>query len=400
MASGSRPIVVFGDDWGRHVSSMQHVFRHIVSRRPVIWVNGIGHRPPTLSGADLRRVWEKGRRVLGGGSIEPVQQSQADVAPWAVIEPKVLPWHGHKAVDVLNRWSLLRAIRGRLTALDARLAPLLVTGSPPSVCVLGRLGEAGSVYYCMDDFLHLPGVSAPMLAPLEQRLLARIDITVATAHALTLSKVPRSGRTHYLPQGVNYEHFAAPRSVPVELRDLPRPLIGFAGGVSDCCDFPLLRALARAHPSGTIVLVGPLTAAVDVRRELAEPNIRLLGSRPYADLPAYVQAFDVAVIPYVLNDWTRAVDPLKLLEYLAAGVPVVSTPLPEVEKYRDVITIAEADGEAWRVATTAALGQSGEAAAERRRAVARRHTWAARAEEFLGVLDSLEAGFASHRDAA
>jgi len=383
-AASSRPIVVFGDDWGRHVSSMQHVFRPILARRRVVWVNAIGHRVPALTPTDARRGIQKARAML-----QP--RSRAAASPWdpgrphALIQPRVLPWHHLAAVHAFNTWSLVRAIRRTLAAHGWTEPPVLVTGSPPSVGVVGRLGECAAVYFCMDDFLHLPGVSAWMLEPLERRLLECVDAVVATAESLTRSKAPRNGRAHYLPQGVNDEHFATPQPEPADLAAIPRPRIGFAGGVSACCDFGMIRRIAQTYPSASVVLVGPVTAPLD---GMDLPNIHVLGPRPYGVLPAYVQAFDVGLIPYVLNDWTMAVDPLKLLEYLAAGLPVVTTAIPEVLKYGDAVHVAE-DLEGFVRLVGAALGEDRAASRERGRAVARRNAWTARADQLLAILDDV-----------
>ena len=386
LPSGT-PIVVFGDDWGRNVSTMQHLFRWIIPDFPVVWVNGIGHRKPRLGMADVGRALHKARAMLGGAKTSVLVGGAGYPDPAVVVQPRVFPWHDHPLVYRYNVRAMVGAIRGALAGLGARVPPLVVTGSPPSVGALGRLGERGAVYLCMDDFLHLPSATAEMIGPLEQRLLARVDAVVCTAKSLTLTKVPRTGRTHYLPQGVNYDHFSAQRPVPAELARLPRPLVGFAGGVSACCDLDMIRDLAARNPGGSVVLVGPVSVDVE---PLRLPNVQLLGPRPYADLPAYVQAFDVGIIPYVLNDWTRAVDPLKLLEYLAAGIPVVTTDIPEVLKYRDSVAVA-ADRAAFTAAVAGALAERDPAARARRQAVARRHTWEKRAAELLGILGEVAA---------
>lgn len=389
------PIVVFGDDWGRHVSTMQHLFRRIAAENPVIWVNAIGHRVPTLNRQDVGRVLQKLRAVAmrsggaGGAARTPGAPASAaptldeGSAPRRIIHPRVLPWHNLAPVRALNAWSLTRAVRGALRELGLTKPPLLVTGTPPSAAILGRLGEVGRIYLCMDDFLHLPGVSAWMLEPLERALLERIDATVATAQALVESKRPRSGRSHYLPQGVNYAHFATRQPVPAELASLPRPIIGFAGGIAKPVDQALLRALATAHPAASVVLVGPVSVDVSA---LALPNVHLLGPRPYAALPAYVQAFDVGLIPYVLNEHTIAVDPLKLLEYLAAGIPVVSTDLPEVRKYADTVRIG-ATHAAFADAVAATLGETTDP--NRLQAVAKAHDWAVRAARLAAIMASV-----------
>lgn len=385
------PIVVFGDDWGRHVSTMQHLFRHIVLHRRVFWVNAIGHRIPQLNRSDLTRAWQKVTRMVQPGRHPRVapQVTTTDTAPEAIIQPRVLPWHHWGAVHAFNNRSLVRSIQATMHQHGCHDRPLIVTGSPPSVGVLGRLNEIGSVYFCMDDFLALPGVTVEMIRPLERRLLQQVDMLVATAKSLTVSKAPASGDAHYLPQGVNYTHFASPQAEPPEMARLPRPRIGFAGGISRACDFEMLQQIALANPTGSLVLVGPVTVEPEALSGLTAPNIHLLGAKPYAELPAYVQSFDVGIIPYLLSDWTRAVDPLKLLEYLAAGIPVVTTALPEVEKYRSHVHIA-AERDGFVKAIDAALQTQGPEATERRQALAREHTWERRANEFMALLDRFE----------
>jgi glycosyltransferase involved in cell wall biosynthesis len=383
-AAEDAPIVVFGDDWGRHVSSIQHVFRAIAGRRRLVWVNAIGHRVPGLR--DVRRAWEKGIAMLRPAQTA-MAAANAGPRPNIIVQPRVLPWHQIGLVHRLNTRLLLRDIRAALAKLGGRGAPVLVTGSPPSAGVVGRLGERASLYFCMDDFLHLPGVTAWMIGPLEAELLRKVDALVATAESLTRSKVPRSGRVHYLPQGVNYDHFAAPRSEPADLAGLPHPRIGFAGGVSACVAFPLVERLAAAFPQGSIVLVGPVTTSLN---GFAAPNVHVLGPRPYQDLPAYVQHFDVGIVPYLLNEWTLAVDPLKLLEYCAAGIPVVTTDIPEVRKYRDAVAVAGSD-EAFVEEVRRAVARDRDAARRRGQALARGHTWAHRADELLAIIDDIAA---------
>jgi glycosyltransferase involved in cell wall biosynthesis len=387
------PLIIFGDDWGRHVSSMQHLLRHLFPKYPTIWINGIGHRVPELS--DAKRALQKLQKLAQPRAAEPAAPTPAPAAsaqptsyraPDVLIHPAVLPLHHWRSVEMLNAVSLKRAIRKGLQQVGGG-RPIVITGTPPSISVVGQLDEIASIYICMDDWAHIPGVSPKMLLPLERRLLDEVDVMIATARALTKLKVPKTGHVHHLPQGVNYEHFQRPRPVPADLAAFPRPWIGFAGGVGPALDLDVIHAVAAAFPEGSVLLVGPEQPNLG---EIRASNVHRLGARPYAELPAYVQAFDVGMIPYVRNEWTESVDPLKLLEYLASGIPVVSTSLPEVHKYSAQVSISS-DPAVFTDYVKAAVAEGKSRGLAARQALAAANTWQARAEEFERIMNEVVA---------
>jgi len=382
------PFVVLGDDWGRHVSTTQHIFRRIARRHPVVWLNAINHRTPKLSPYDARRAAQKIGEMIGGRRRVAEQPSDVssgelpDARPEAIVPPRILPWHNNRVVRRFNTRSLLRDLRAALARSGHDRPPVLFSATPAIPDVVRQLDAVAKFYFCIDDYGELQGVDKELVLPLESETLSAVDAVIATAKSLVSTKKAASGRGFYLPQGVNYEHFAQPCRAPSDIEAIPRPRIGFAGNLAPVCDLELLRSIAQSKPDWSLVLVGPIS--VDAS-SLRLPNVHILGPKPYAELPAYVQAFDVGIIPYLLNAWTRAVDPLKTLEYLAAGIPVVSLPLPEVHKYAPPVRVA-AGHEGFRDALADALTDHPSAVATRR-ALAREHTWERRAEQLMDIVE-------------
>ena len=167
-------------------------------------------------------------------------------------------------------------------------------------------------------------------------------------------------------------------------------MLGFAGNfVASKVDFDLLERLSAELPDATVLLVGPADGAERERllRLDARPNVRWVGHRPYGELPRYVAAFDVALIPYVENDYTRSCFPLKLFEYLAAGKPVVAAGLPELRGMEPDVVVA-GEPQEFFAAVRAALELRGETDVARRAALASENTWETRTDRLLGLVES------------
>jgi glycosyltransferase involved in cell wall biosynthesis len=166
------------------------------------------------------------------------------------------------------------------------------------------------------------------------------------------------------------------------MRGVARPIVGFFGLIESWIDLPLLEHVAVRRPGWSIVLVGK--AAADVSALRRHPNVHLLGRRPYAELPRYAKAFDVAVCPFVAGELSRNVNPIKLREYLSAGVPVVASGIPEAASHGDACRLARTPDEFLAACERAMRDDSAEA--RRRRSEAMRgETWASKAEESLRI---------------
>jgi len=213
-----------------------------------------------------------------------------------------------------------------------------------------------------------------------------VDIVIAPSRALHDSKSRLHSNVVYLPHGVDFDHFAAASHlltpIPPEIVSLPKPIIGFHGLVQELIDFDMIDAIARERPTWSIVLVGRRN--FDVVALPARPNIHYLGERPYADIPRYLKGFDVCLIPYRLVPRTLFANPVKLREYLATGKPIVSTPLPEVLAFGDLVEVASTASE-FLVKIEVCLARQ-DAPSARRMAAVRDETWASRAADLRALL--------------
>ncbi|MFO1036107.1 MAG: glycosyltransferase [Geminicoccaceae bacterium] len=369
------PLVVFGEDWGGHPSSTQHLVRRLAAERDVVWVNSIGLRRPTLTRADFARL---GRKLRG---VTP--KSTAVTAPkpdrLTVVDPRAIPWPGQPIARRLNRQLLGRQVR---QALEQRNLdhPILWTSLPTAVDVVGELGERGVVYYCGDDFGALAGVDhAPVMA-LEHELAECADLVLAASRKL--ADRFETKKTALVPHGVDFDLFAAGGERPAEL-PADTPIAGFYGSLSDWIDVDLLAGVAARMPEWQFALIGPVRT--DVSRLSGTPNVRLLGEMPHARLPAFVANWTVSLLPFRDNDQIRACNPLKLREYLAGGTPVVSTEFPALDGYRDHVRVA-VDPDSFAGAIRAAADEPPTKRDLRRRQVAD-ESWDARAAQVDELLD-------------
>jgi glycosyltransferase involved in cell wall biosynthesis len=188
----------------------------------------------------------------------------------------------------------------------------------------------------VDEFSAFSDTNGRHIAELEERLLRKADLVITSAERLRENKAKVNPRTVLVRHGVDFQHFVkacdAGTAIPEDIASLPKPIIGFFGLVADWVDQEAIIATAKAHPEGSVVIIGKVAPDCDVSALKAVPNIHMLGRKTYASLPGYCRAFDVALMPFTVNELTLNANPLKVREYLAAGLPVVSTDIPEVRK--------------------------------------------------------------------
>lgn len=292
-----------------------------------------------------------------------------------VLRPvKALPRRFGSASDRLLRRQVVIATRacrlGRRPILwinDITYAPLAGTTNWPSV------------YDVTDDWLLAPFETREIerLRRLDKLALQVADEVVVCSKALEQSR-GRHRHVHLIPNAADVDHFRRPQKRPV---DLPQPPVAlYAGTMHEArIDVPLVKETAAALPDVQFVLVGPDALGEESRRALeAAPNVRLLGPRPYADLPGYLRHADVLIVPHCLSPFTESLDPIKAYEFLAVGTPTVATPVPGFREHPEAFEIASGEVFGARIRTLLDRPRTGSGIEP--------PTWDARAAAFEGVL--------------
>lgn len=245
------------------------------------------------------------------------------------------------------------AIDAQRVLLDCLIAgnnverPLLWYYTPMSLAFSDHLAPAATVYDCMDDLTGFLGAPR-QLKTMEKRLLERADVVFTGGRSLYEAKKKLHPNVHAFPSSVDAEHFRTARGKqadPPDQRAIPHPRLGFYGVIDERMDLELVGELARLRPDWHIVLLGPVVK-IDPATLPQAPNIHYLGGKKYDELPVYVASWDVALMPFAINRATRFISPTKTPEYLAAGRPVVSSPIVDVvrdygEQGLGLVAIAE-----------------------------------------------------------
>lgn len=333
-------MVVFGEDWGRHPSSTQHLVKRLAVDRQVLWVNSIGMRRPRLNRADLHRLFEKAQTFSLKRVIRSEREHRVSLPEsMRVLSPVAIPWPGSASADQINRALLSRQIRKEMRAGNIE-KPLLWCSLPTAVVACDTLDERGVIYYCGDDFGAWQGVDHKPVMEAEKRLVARADLVIAASEELA-QRFPRE-KTLLIEHGVDHALFSTTAARPA---DMPEggPVAGFFGSIGERIHVDLLADAAERLPHWRFVMIGPVQT--DCTRLQACQNVFFLGERPHTALPGYVQNWDVSLLPFRQGPDMDASNPLKLREYFAAGTPIAATRFKALKRYQALVRVAETEAE-------------------------------------------------------
>ncbi|HEX9998705.1 MAG TPA: glycosyltransferase [Abditibacterium sp.] len=279
-------------------------------------------------------------------------------------------------VDAQRRRLVDEALKGPLKGKFER--PVQWFYDPMAVeAHLGHHNAIATVYDCMDELSQFK-FAPPALIEREKQLLAHADVVFAGGRKMWQSKSRYNSNAHFYGCGVDVAHFGKARlastEIPADVRDLKGPILGYFGVVDERMDYDLIGQLAAAHPEWNLVIVGPV-AKVNPDDFPRAANIHWLGGRDYSQLPLYTKAFDVALMPFALNEATEYINPTKALEYMATATPIVSTPVPDVvSNFASVVKISKTSDEFVQLCREQ-VAQVDQVAVERGLKMANENTW-------------------------
>ncbi len=343
----SADILCFANDWVTDPTSKHHLLKRFAEHNRVLWIEAAGMRRPDLTSAsDLSRIVTKAKSFT-----RPARQYLPSLHAYS---PPAIPMPGSPIASAINE-SLYKWTIGReLGRIDMSQSPLIWVYVPHVAPMIRRIPRNFLLYHCVDKWSAFQGYDPKFMEACEAEICERADVVLASASDLAERCARYSNNVHYVPHGVDHAHFAQalmPGELPDDLAAIPGPRVGFFGLIHEWVDIDLIGQLADRLPY-QFVLIG--AGNQDMSKLLERRNVHLLGRKPFSTLPNYSRGFDAAIVPFRTNELTVSVNPIKLREYAAAGLPVVSTGLPEVVKCGDIVRIAD-DVDSWTHQLEAAM---------------------------------------------
>jgi glycosyltransferase involved in cell wall biosynthesis len=374
------------DDWDSGLKTSKfHVATRLARTHKVLFINSLGLRTPTCSAVDAKKALVKLKTFSRG--IRPVRENLY------VFSPIFLPFHGRPLAQIINRHLVVMQIRLAMAMLGIRAYDIW-TFLPTTAPIVARLRPSTLIYYCVDNSRAFYDVPSQVALQWDRELVRKAAIVFCVSSEILRDKQKIGGNVCYCPHGVDHALFAsALRDVddlPSDASSFRRPVIGFWGLISrDWIDYGLVRDLAHAYPETTMLFIGRIDE--DPLNLPSEPNLVFLNSRDYGDLYRYARVFDLAIIPFIKSPVTQYSNPLKALEYLAAGLPVVSTAIPELERLSDRISIASSKDEFIRLCGARLHEPQRQHAASLSRSVVS-DDWDYRYQQILSAIERMKRG--------
>jgi glycosyltransferase involved in cell wall biosynthesis len=323
-------------DWDNPFwTNKQHIASRLAKRgHKVLYIESLGLRTPTIKVQDLSRIIKRIASFFKGAR-------KVDENLW-VYSPLVIPLHRFRLIRFINHILLITILKFYKWKFSLT-SPVVWTYNPIVLKLMKALNPSKMIYHSVDDLSAAPGLNTDVILNEEKKLLAEMDAVFCTSlkiydHCKTIAV----DKAHYHSNVVDYDHFSKARldqPMPEDLKNIPRPLIGFIGALSEYkVDLDLIIKTASEKPDWQWVMIGkagegqPGSSIENIRNV---PNIHLLGVKDYKILPQYLHHFDICTIPTPINEYTNSMFPMKFYEFMAAGKPIIARDIDSLKEVRD-----------------------------------------------------------------
>lgn len=337
---------------------------------------------------DFRVLYVEPLKSFRSGKRKYTKKAWRDERGVQVYRPAVALPFGQKleAMNEINHRLVAQPLREYIGDIGFEEYILWVY-TPNGFPYLGLLKPMISCYDCVDEYSAFPGVWKGTTLKMEAKLLQSVDVVFTTAQSLYETKKEKNPNTHYIPNVGDFDMFnqAATCEPARQIKEIKGPVIGFVGAVNYKLDRDLLEQLFELRPDWSFVIIGP-DRGFGVERFANTPNVHFLGFKPQNELPMYMAGFDVCMIPYKVDAYTAGVMPIKFFEYLATGKPVVTTAIPELARFSELIDLAP-NADTFVEAIEKNLKHDSEQRRGWRMDLAKSNSWETRIKE---ILDRLE----------
>ncbi len=375
--------------WDEHWATPQQLMSRIAKHNRVLFVEQPISPMSLITGIRRRsNVWRQLRRWRSG-------VRRADDSLYLGAPPPILPFRSSKIVNRINGVILRRWLRAQTNKLGMH-NPIFWNFQPAMPGLASAVDPSLVLFHCVDDFAAVPHwwQQQKAMRDREAESCREADVVVCTGRMLVDERRQYNANIHFVAEGADVPLFATAAdeatAIPEDIADMPGKIIGYAGVIDFRLDVALLRYLAEREPHWSVALIGPIRGDAPGLAELrAMPNVRFFGNRPIEQLPAYLKALDVCMIPYVLNDFTHHIFPLKLYEYMAAGKPIAATAMAEMTPYDGEEMRIASSSEDFHAAVRDAVATDSPERRAARRAAAREHSWDHRAGEISDILSPM-----------
>lgn len=324
--------IIFGEDFARHPHALEHILRPMFHNNKFLWVETIGLRSPKLSMYDFWRIIEKCKSWISPNK----NSTEEKIVPEniKILSPFMIPFNQFSIIRKFNQWMVLKTVRKALL-MEKMENPITITSVPNACDYLGHFNESFTLYFCVDEFSLWPGLDKGLVARLEEKLIKKSDLIVATSDSLAKTKTKNNTPTEVITHGVDFQHFnIGPKTTKNE-----KLSICYFGLFDERSDQSVILEISNHFPKASIHIFGNIVCSIKKLKN--QKNIIFHGPVAYQELPKAIAEMDIFILPYVKNELTHFINPLKLKEYLSSGRPVVASGLPEVKKLKEYLYVGE-----------------------------------------------------------